>query len=166
MLRRNGLPAIKQNANHRTPKMIAARTSVKRCAPKAMRLNPTKATSNAALKITNVRQWRFQHRHAKKQELSVKQSGSDGVATGKTVTRPIYEGTVDKRARCRWTTSLSRSFSSMPPGTAMINVTKDGHDRFHTKNNTSANRTIPIHSLKPNSVNARNTLTKLGVSRS
>jgi hypothetical protein len=38
--------------------MIAANTSVKKCAPKAMRLNPTNATNNAALKIVNPRQWR------------------------------------------------------------------------------------------------------------
>src|SRR5260370_37765190 len=57
-LRRIGLPANRQNANHRIPNTIAANTSVKKCTPKAMRLNPTKAISNGALKIVSLRQWR------------------------------------------------------------------------------------------------------------
>src|SRR5207249_3272213 len=40
----------------------------------------------------------FKRRQDKKQELSVKQSGSDGVAAGKTVTRPIHERAVNERA--------------------------------------------------------------------
>src|SRR5438876_4342181 len=40
----------------------------------------------------------FKRGQDKKQELSVKQSSSDGVAAGKTVTRPIHERAVNERA--------------------------------------------------------------------
>src|SRR5882724_8452371 len=40
---------------------------------------------------------RFKGWQDEKQELSVKQSGSDGVAAGKAVTRPIHERAVDER---------------------------------------------------------------------
>src|SRR5439155_19964110 len=56
-LRRNGLPANRQNAYQKIHNTIAANTSVKKCAPKAMRLNPTKAISNAALATVSLRQW-------------------------------------------------------------------------------------------------------------
>ena len=39
---------------------------------------------------------RLQRGQNKEQELPVKQSCSDGVATGKTVTRPIHERTINK----------------------------------------------------------------------
>ena len=58
MRRRIGLVANKQNASQKIPNTIAPRTSVKKCAPKAMRLNPTKAISNAALATVSLRQWR------------------------------------------------------------------------------------------------------------
>src|SRR5438477_2369918 len=51
----------------------------------------------------------------------------------------------------------------MPPGTAMINVTSDGHHFFHTKYSATKNKTTPIHSPEPNSVNARSTLTNVRV---
>src|SRR5437868_8884486 len=51
----------------------------------------------------------------------------------------------------------------MPPGTATTSVTSDGHQRFHTKNKTIANRRIPINSLDPGSLNARNIVTKVCV---
>src|SRR5438270_9716871 len=51
----------------------------------------------------------------------------------------------------------------MPPGTATTSVTSDGHQRFHTKNKTTANRRIPINSLDPGSLNARNIVTKVWV---
>src|ERR1044072_4938602 len=54
----------------------------------------------------------------------------------------------------------------MPPGTAMMSVPKDGHDRFQKKNNSRANKTRPIHSLEPKSVNACNTAMKIGDRRS
>src|SRR6266536_2389575 len=74
-LRRSGLPAIKQNTSQIIPKMIAASTSVRKCAPKAIRLNPTKATSDTALKMESSRQWR-------------------ALSAGKTVTRPIHKRTI------------------------------------------------------------------------
>jgi hypothetical protein len=66
------------------PKTIAA-TTVKKCAPKAMRLNPTKTISNAAPKMVNRRQWHFHRRQNKKSELSIKQrfSGKINPLSGK-----------------------------------------------------------------------------------
>jgi len=57
--RRIGLVANKQNASQKIPNTIALRTSVKKCAPKAMRLNPTKAINNAAPETVSVRQRRL-----------------------------------------------------------------------------------------------------------
>src|SRR5438874_4043736 len=51
----------------------------------------------------------------------------------------------------------------MPPGTATTNVRSDGHQRFHIKNKTIANRRIPMHSLEPGSLNARNIVTNVCV---
>src|SRR5947207_12410054 len=51
----------------------------------------------------------------------------------------------------------------MPPGTAMFSVTREGHHFFHTKYTTTKNKTPPIHSPEPNSVNARSTLTNVCV---
>src|SRR5437763_8031511 len=67
------------------------------------------------------------------------------------------------KGRCRCTRIFTHSFSSMPPGTAMINVTSDGHHFFHTKYSATKNKTTPIHSPEPNSVNARSTLTNVRV---
>src|SRR4030095_7618703 len=39
----------------------------------------------------------FESRQDKEQELPVKKSGSDGVTTGKTVTRPIHQWAINKR---------------------------------------------------------------------
>src|SRR5438876_687457 len=51
----------------------------------------------------------------------------------------------------------------MPPGTATISVIREGHQRFHTKYSTTKNKTTPIHSPAPKSVNARSTLTNVRV---
>src|SRR5438094_6025509 len=51
----------------------------------------------------------------------------------------------------------------MPPGTATTNVRSDGHQRFHMKNKTIANKRIPMHSLEPGSLNARNIVTTVCV---
>jgi hypothetical protein len=55
--RRIGLPKTTHNASQIIPNKIAASTSVKKCAPNAIRLNPTKATSDMALKIDIKRQF-------------------------------------------------------------------------------------------------------------
>src|SRR5438034_3369158 len=44
----------------------------------------------------DARMARFQQRQQKKQELSIEQSGRDGVTAGKTVTRPVHVWTFDK----------------------------------------------------------------------
>jgi hypothetical protein len=55
---RIGLPTIIHNASQIAPKIIAASTSVKKCAPNAIRLNPTRRTSDIALKMQSSRQCR------------------------------------------------------------------------------------------------------------
>ena len=55
---RIGLPTIIHNASQIVPKIIAASTSVKKCAPNAIRLNPTRPTSDTALKMQSSRQCR------------------------------------------------------------------------------------------------------------
>jgi hypothetical protein len=45
----------------------------------------------------------------------------------------------------------------------MTIVTSDGHQRLKMKNETAKQRTIAIHSLEPNSVMPRSTLTNAGV---
>src|SRR5206468_7982375 len=65
--------------------------------------------------------------------------------------------------RCRWTRSFTHSLRNMPPGTATTSVTSEGQYFFHTKYSTMKNKTTPIHSLEPTSVNARSTLTNVRV---
>src|SRR5438309_4264324 len=47
----------------------------------------------------------FHHRNTEQSKLSVKKRGADGVAAGKTVTRPIHEPAVNK-----WTMSMHQNF--------------------------------------------------------
>jgi len=58
---------------------------------------------------------------------------------------------------------LTHSFKSIPPGTATTIIRSDGHQRLKTKNRTAIERTMAIHSLEPNSVIPRSTLTNAGV---
>ena len=76
---RIGFVAIKQNTSHVTPKKIAASTSVRKCAPNAIRLNPARTISDTALKMGRSPPMApFDKGQNRKQELSVKKSCSDG----------------------------------------------------------------------------------------
>src|SRR5205085_5177621 len=105
---------------------------------------------------------RFKRRQDKKEQLSVKQSRSDGVAAGKTVTRPIHVWAINERAM-----PMHKNLHPLVQQHAARNSNDQCHQRwppfFHTKYSATKNKTTPIHSPEPNSVNARSTLTNVRV---